>query len=348
MKGNFKFLFFVIFFLCFEVLAAELISEEEKTELISKAELGELSEEEYEKFIKYGLCKPLKDNFLEDRERGWAYGEFCSKENLTRNYKKKKNQNKVVKFKKDVSKKERVIGITGTGGEIVAFDIDFSKVKEDKYLDSLDAKKFRYLIQVLMDEASYNPTPENVENYLYVQDYMARKALKVARVWQQVILTNPKLGGYGRFTKSSWEEKVNYKERIEDRKRFFKNLRNNPKEKVGIYIFVKGGCKYCHIEMDAIHKLIADYGLEVMTVSFDYCPNNFPNCIVRPKAFKVFNISVTPTIVLVVARNNKPKFQPIAVGLTSENVLVKRIIYYYKFLKTGKHIDDRTIIWGSK
>lgn len=321
-----------------------------KQDLMEKAKVGELSDEEYEDFIRYGLCKPLKDNFLEDRERGWAYGEFCDKKKLTKNYEKRKKREEKEKKtdKKKEEKKENPIGMTGTGGEIVAFKIDKSRIKDDKYLDQLDSKKFRYLIQELLDEASYNPTPESVENYLYVQDYMARKALKVARVWQQVILSNPKLNGYGRFKRSSWEDKVYYQERVADRKKFFEELNKKIGEQVGIYVFVRSGCKYCHIEMGAIHRLMADYGVEVMTVSMDYCPKDFPNCIVRPKAFERFKISVTPTIVLLVAENNKPKFQTIAVGLTSEDVLVNRIIYYYKYLKTGKHVDDRTIIWGTK
>lgn len=321
-----------------------------KNDLMEKAKAGELSDEEYNDFVRYGLCKPLKDNFLEDRERGWAYGEFCSKEKLTRNYKERQKREKIKKeqAKNKKEPEEKLIGITGTGGEIVSFKIDEKKIKDDRYLDSLDSKKFRYLIQTLMDKASYNPTPENVENYLYVQDYMARKALKVARVWQQVILSNPKLGGFGRFKRSSWESKVYAKEMEEDRKKFFKQLNEKIGEKVGIYIFVSGECKYCHMEMEAVRNLEADYGVEVMAVSKDFCPKEFMNCIVRPEAFERFNISVTPTIVLLVAENEKPKFQTIAVGLTSEDVLINRIVYYYKYLKTGKHIDDRTLIWGTK
>jgi len=319
----------------------------DKGELMRKAERGELSEEEYEAFIKYGLCKPLKENFLEDRERGWVYGEFCIKENLTRNY--RKAGKKVDKKRKD-NTNPKGMGITGTGGEIVGFDIDRNRVRDDKYLDSLNAKQFRYLIQELMDEATYNPTPENVENYLYVQDYMGRKAMRFARVWQQVILSNPSLNPYGRFTRNQWEEKIYFKQKIEDRKKFFSNLKKKmSKEDVGIYVFVSGNCKYCHLEMDVIHSLIADYGITVVTVSKDFCPENFPNCRVKPAAFVRFDVSVTPTVVLVVkGSDSKLKFQAIAVGLTSETTLVNRIVYYYKYLKTGKHVDDRTVIWGKE
>jgi len=314
-------------------------------ELKEKAKKGTLSQEEYLEYVKYGLCTPLKKNFWEDKERGWLFGEFCDKEYLTRNYMKQKQKENHPQKESPKDKKEQIIGMTGTGSIIVKFPIDKSRLRDDKYLSKLDAKKLRYLYQELLDEITTNPTLDNVKDFLYVQDYIQRRSLKVARVWQEAILTDQKLSPVGKFKTSPMDEQIIATEMKKDRELFFKKNQG----KIGLYVFIKGDCPYCKQFLRVLQELYFKRKVIIRLASKDFCPKTIFECEVVPELFDKFSIYIVPTTMLIAqVGEDKYKYKIIAVGLNSAADMENRIVYYYKYLKTGKHIDDRTIIWGNK
>jgi hypothetical protein len=280
--------------------------------LREKGEKGELSPEEYELYVKYGLCKPLK-GFFEDSDRGWFYGEECDYEKLTRNYRKKEGKKPEEKQIPDISKADDV-----------------------KYLSTLTAEQFRRLFNRVLDEASVNPTYDNVKKVVTMIDFMRGRAVKFARIWQLVLSGEESLDIRSKVPVSPIYRNIQILLKEKEAKRLFNNEMSKDS---AILVFVSGSCPYCHEEMDAVHRIRAESGIYVKVISKDFCPDNFPNCIVAPNMFSRFEVNVTPTIILVVRKKDQPEFYVLSRGYTPYSEIVKMAVYFYKYSKSKKIPD---------
>lgn len=255
----------------------------------------------------------INDNYYKDRERGWYYFEHCEP---------KKPDSPKKETKKEPTKKEK---------EKVV--IDWKKIGESSYLDTLTAREFKELMEIAREEVVYKPTHDKMLAYIKMQDYMREKAVNFAYVWRDVLLENPSLDYSVKFPTSNYGAQAYAKIDLQRQAKTMKEI----KETVGLFFFVSSLCPYCHEQAKLIRLLEKEHDIAVRTISQDRCDAAFSSCVEEPMMFEVFQVKTTPTLFAVFKdQNNKPKFQPIASGIVTVDEMVNRLVYYYNMFKAGQ------------
>ena len=258
-----------------------------------------------------GTTSPIKDcqvkeQYYKDRERGWYFREKCEE---------------LPKKEKDEKKKEED-------------KIDWAKVGDPKYLDTLDAEKFRKLMERVKEEAVYDPKPDKVHAYMKIQDYARVKSVKFAYVWRDVLLKHPELDMTTKNPGNVYGAQARAEILSDEKTKIMREM----KDTVGMFFFVSGECPYCHRQNKIIDKLRNEYGMAVKIISSDYCDNSFKDCSVQPNMFEHFQVKATPTMISVMRdAQDRPIFQPIGTGIITLDDVVDRLVFYYRYHKTGQH-----------
>ena len=258
-------------------------------------------------------CKPTKQRYYDDRERGWFFKEYCKpvspkKESQTRRQKHKDSEIPEV--------------------------IDWAKLQDPSYLDSLDAVTFKTTFEQVKNDVVYHPTKEKMLVYLQLQDYMKTKSIEFAYIWRDVLLDHPELDSTFKNPASNYGAMAANSIRNQENRKIMEKL----KDEIGLFFFVSGECPYCHEEAKIVNLIVADYGMTIRTISSDYCSSEFVDCMIDPVLFEKLNVKGTPTVVAVYRDpKDNPQIQAIATGIVTEDDLVNRLVFYYKYFKTGKY-----------
>ena len=254
------------------------------------------------------LCAPLKDQWYEDKERGWYHYEHCRKE-----------------LGRKKEKKERA----GQRGRRLP---DLAKLRSKEFLDGLDAKSFRDLFSELKEQVIYRPDSDTMLTYLVMQDYMQKKAVRFAGVWQDVLLQHPEYNHSVRSPASNYGAMIKTHVTEQNTANVLGELAQN----AGLFLFASADCPYCLHQAEILGRFARTHSLAVRTMSKDYCADVFPSCSVAPQAFDLMNVKVTPTVVAVFRdKAGNPKFQVIATGLLTESELAERLVFYHTYFTTG-------------
>jgi conjugal transfer pilus assembly protein TraF len=257
-------------------------------------------------------CKPTKQRFYDDRERGWFFNEYCEPrtkhESKSRHEKQKYSQNPEV--------------------------IDWAKLQDPSYLESLDAVTFKTTFEQVKNDVVYHPTKEKMLVYLQLQDYMKTKSIEFAYIWRDVLLDHPELDSTFKNPASNYGAMAANSIRNQENRKIMEKL----KDEIGLFFFVSGECPYCHEEAKIVNLIVADYGMTIRTISSDYCSSEFVDCVIDPVLFEKLDVKGTPTVVAVYRDpKDNPQIQAIATGIVTEDDLVNRLVFYYKYFKTGKY-----------
>lgn len=258
-------------------------------------------------------CKPVKHRYYDDRERGWFFREYCEP----------------VKPKEKTKPESRVEKASDPENKI-----DWAKLQDPSYLDSLDVPAFKRTFESVKNDVVYHPTKEKMLVYLQLQNYIKNKSMDFAYIWRDVLLDHPELDVTFKHPASNFGAMTANTIKNQENRRIMAQLR----EEIGLFFFVSGDCPYCHEEAKIVNLLVADHGIAVRTVSGDYCVSGFTECSVEPVLFEKLNVRDTPTLVAVYRDpNDNPQIQTIATGIVTEDDLVNRLVFYYKYFKTGKY-----------
>lgn len=258
-------------------------------------------------------CKPAKQRYYDDRERGWFFKEYCEPV-------KPKERSKPKNSKQKDSEPPEIT--------------DWAKLQDPSYLDSLDAATFKKLLEQVKGDVVYHPTRDKMLVYLKLQDYMKTKSVEFAYIWRDVLLDHPELDSTFKNPTSNYGAMAANSIRNQESRKSMDML----KEEIGLFFFVSGECPYCHEEAKIVNLIVADYGMTIRTISSDYCSSEFVDCFVDPILFEKLNVKDTPTVVAVYRdSNDNPQIQAVATGIVTEDDLVNRLVFYYKYFKTGKY-----------
>ncbi len=258
------------------------------------------------------LCKPISPQFYHDRNRGWFAHEYCEKQ-------KEKHEKRKLQDKPLAKEKQ----------------LDWAKLQDPKYLDTLSSKEFRDLLKRVQEETVYRPDKEKVLAMLRMQDYMKNKSLQFSYFWRDILLDHPELDPTTKNPTSSFAS-YHYTSILRDEN---KQLLVQMADDTGLFFFVEGDCPYCHAEAEVINLIRRDYGIAVNTISNDHCNHpKYQTCSVDPSLFQHFDIKQTPALVAVLKdKDDKPHFQPIAYGLTTMEEIINRLVFYFKYSRTGQY-----------
>lgn len=168
---------------------------------------------------------------------------------------------------------------------------------------------FTILLEAFRKQAVQNPTDENVTAHLKVQDIARRKALAYSNAQQYALLKHPELSlerdypvsGPGKeavksITNSNQESRITA-------------ARNN----FGLIYFYQDGCPYCVAQQKILQYFIQSKKWTVKPV----------NIQMDPGASARFNISTTPTLILV--KQGEDGYLPLSSGIISLEELEGRI-----------------------
>ena len=179
-----------------------------------------------------------------------------------------------------------------------------------KQLWNMYPDQFHKVLEFALKQAVQNPTPENVKQYLILQDIARRKAYAFSNVVGYVTQKIPNLNLHKDYPENAPGIRmrtglINYS--------IDKTMQKN-RDDYALLFFYKPGCQYCEIESQILKYLQDEDGWQIMPI----------NIIKRYVAAARFNIKTVPEIILI--HKGSPQWIPVATGVTALNI-VKRNIY---------------------
>ena len=168
---------------------------------------------------------------------------------------------------------------------------------------------FQALLMDFQKKAVWKPTPENIEDYYYMQDIARRKALAFTNVAGYVMQKNPGLSlekdyptvtpGQNALVRSRHDE-------VQDRI-------NRARGDYGLLFFYSPTCEYCHEQEKIMQFFESKYGWEIKRID-----------ITREQGLAdLFGVTIVPTILLVY-RDSKDAI-PVSAGVISADEMEEKI-----------------------
>lgn len=175
------------------------------------------------------------------------------------------------------------------------------------------------------------PTVQNAERYIALQEELNNRAEKVADVWQQALLKNPSLNySLSHPTNNIALQVYHEKESIEKEvviQAFAK--------KAGLFFFYRSTCHYCQRFAPILKNFAERNGMAIIPITLDGISlPEFPNSKTDSGQAIQFQVKATPAVFAVNPTTGKAF--PIAYGLTSETELRDNIYNIVKRYEGGK------------
>ena len=160
---------------------------------------------------------------------------------------------------------------------------------------------FQALLTDFQKKAVWRPTPENVEEYYYVQDIARRKALAFTNVAEYVMQKDPELS----LSKDYPTVVPGQNALVRSREGEVKERIMQAKGDYGLLYFYSPTCEYCE-EQEQIMRFFEDrYGWEIKRIDFT-----------RERGLADrFGVTIVPTILLVY--RNSADAIPVSAGVIS-------------------------------
>jgi conjugal transfer pilus assembly protein TraF len=171
-------------------------------------------------------------------------------------------------------------------------------------------------ITTALNKAIAEPTLENVENYIALQEQLNNRAEKVANLWQAALLKNPAINYALTHPTNNIGLQVYHEEISEKKEKAIKLFANS----TGLFFFYSSTCPYCRRFSPILKKFAASYGITIIPITLDGISlPEFPQSKQDTGQAAQFHVKVTPAL-FAVNPYTKKAF-PVAYGLTSETEL---------------------------
>lgn len=170
-------------------------------------------------------------------------------------------------------------------------------------------------------QAVLNPTPNNVAQYIALQNAVTQNAKVFGGVWQQVIWQQPSLNyslshPTNQLAKNAW---------LDTQHQQNAGALQVIAQQYGLFFFFAGSCPYCHKFAPIVKAMQTQYGFSVIPVSLDGggLPD-YPQPQIDKGQAKKFNVTQWPALFLV--NPNTRQIIPVTFGLISQDELTTRIV----------------------
>lgn len=192
---------------------------------------------------------------------------------------------------------------------------------EPKGPPPLSAEWFRANLQIYVDRAVDNPTPENIEAYYLLQRVMMDKAQTFAQVSQEVVIGNPYIDETMRRPMSqAGFNQLQASARLE-RQKLVEKVAND----AGLVFFFDANCQLCGSFAELLDFVRQAYGIRVLAVSLDgtAAPEHiFDSYTIDQGQAADLGVHGGPALFLAIPPDT---WAPLARGLVTEEELLKRI-----------------------
>lgn len=113
-----------------------------------------------------------------------------------------------------------------------------------------------------------NPTPENIEMYMYLQKAMLDKAQRFSEMVTRVVQFDPFLDQNTRRPIATFGAAMSSRQALESRREVLGKI----SRQAGIFFFFKSDCQHCEIQAPLLKSLQDMHGFKIFPVSLDGRP----------------------------------------------------------------------------
>lgn len=187
--------------------------------------------------------------------------------------------------------------------------------------DPLDQlKRLQETVARAEAKAVLYPTPENVTEYLRLNQWQLDQSSRFSDVWRRVVWQNPELDYSLRRPVSNLAVHEYQDGRRADRTEAVARVAASH----GLFFFFKGSCPYCHAFGPILRRFSERYGIEVLPVSLDggTLPE-FPDPRRDTRVASELGVSTVPSLFLVDPQQRN--VIPLGSGVMSADELAERI-----------------------
>ncbi len=178
----------------------------------------------------------------------------------------------------------------------------------------------RKILKESLDKAIIDPTPENVERYIALQNQMSERANKFANTWQQVILNHPELN----YSISHPTNNVALQVYHENESKEKDVALDQFAEHSGLFFFYRSTCPYCQQFAPILKRFAEAHHIVVIPITMDGISlPEFPESKQDSGQAEKFHVTVEPSLYAVDPLTQRA--YPVAFGLTSETELQNNI-----------------------
>ena len=168
---------------------------------------------------------------------------------------------------------------------------------------------FQALLMDFQKKAVWRPTPENVEEYYYVQDIARRKALAFTNVAEYVMQKNPELS----LSKDYPTVIPGQNALVRSREKEVSERIMQAKDDFGLLFFYSSTCEYCEEQEKIMRFFESQYGWEIKRIDFT-----------REQGLaERFGVTIVPSILLVY--RDSTEAIPVSAGVISLSEMEDKI-----------------------
>ena len=176
---------------------------------------------------------------------------------------------------------------------------------------------FQKLLNTFMKKAVQNPTEKNVLEYLTMQDIARRKSVAYASVVSYVEQKHPELSNKTTYPITAPGRAAV----VSMRTREIEQTLQSARDSFALIMFSRKGCEFCTAQKSILAYFVDKYGWPVRSIDIDQNPNMAAR----------FNITITPTIIVVEKRSGK--YMPVSVGVVSMGELSLRLYRTIRYMR---------------
>jgi conjugal transfer pilus assembly protein TraF len=188
----------------------------------------------------------------------------------------------------------------------------------------------RATVKQALDKAILEPTPENVKNYIALQNDVADRSATFSKKWQEVLLENPKLDYSLVHPTNSVARQIEVDQQNQKENDAIKRLA----QESGLFFFYKSTCPYCRSFAPILKRFASTHGIAVIPITTDGISlPEFPDSYSDQGQAATFEVKVEPSLFIV--NTYTKKAIPVGYGLMSETDLRKRILDIANQMKRG-------------
>ena len=187
----------------------------------------------------------------------------------------------------------------------------------DSELMQMHPKQIQILVKSWRTHAIYTLDPDDVSEYLRIQDIARKKALAFSAVTGFVNQTNPDLSLADEIPITNTGQQLRYSARQQGINDTIAKAQNN----YGLLYFTSQYCQYCKAQDSILSRFLDKFHYEIKVVDM----------LKNPVLANNFKIKYVPSIILV-SRNSK-KWIPLTTGATSLPVLKESLYRGVRYLR---------------
>lgn len=180
----------------------------------------------------------------------------------------------------------------------------------------------RQKITTAHNQVIAEPTMENMERYIRLQEELGDRAEKVADLWEQVLLKNPALNYSLTHPTNNVALQVYHEEESKKKEEAMRTFA----KQTGLFFFYRSTCGYCQRFAPILKHFAERNGMTIIPITLDGVSlPEFPES--KPDAGQAAQFHVTTTPSLFAVNPYTQKAYPVAQGLTSETELRDNIYH---------------------